>query len=107
MIIEVTDGYELRCIDGMNWQVFHLKSVEKKDESRKKTGVFEEQWVGLPSYHGSISAGIDWIINHMPKNAKNREERKNLQQFLADLKKITGKLERLAKKMEGAANGSA
>lgn len=97
MIIEVLDGYELRCTDGMNWQVFQLRQREKRGSDKKRTGIYEEEWVGLPSFHGTVDAGICWIVDNVPKSAKNREARKSLSAYLEDLKKINAQIARSAK----------
>ena len=100
MIVEVISGYELRCTDGANWQVFQLKERRKRDENKKLSDTVEEEWVGLQSYHASVESGVMWILGHVPKNAKNRDERKNLDEFLESMKKIKSSISRTIKKKE-------
>lgn len=102
MIIEVIDGYELRSSDGMNWQVFEYRKVERREKGNKRTGQIDYEWVGLPSYHGSIAAGIEWISDYIPKSSKNRGRRATLAQFLEDYGKIKTGITKSANKMAKA-----
>ena len=101
MIIEVTDEYELRCTDGINWQVFKFKERKTRGEDRKYTGESEKQWVALPSYHGSIESGVSWIINDMPKK-KTLNQRKTLEQYIKDMKTLERRITKKIK--EGVVN---
>lgn len=100
MIIEVIDGYELRSTDGLNWQVYHFKEFEHRGKNKDRDG--ESGWVALPSYHASVQAGVHWICEHIPKNAKNRDARKTLDQFLEDYGKMKTSITKAANKMAKA-----
>lgn len=100
MIVEVIDGYELRSSDGMNWQVFQYR--ELKPRGKYKDRAEDSGWVALPSYHATVPAGVQWIADHIPKSAKNRDARKTLDQFLEDYAKIKTSITKSANKMAKA-----
>lgn len=56
--IRVTDTYEIRRCDSLNWQVWRYKEAEKG----KSKG--EMEWVRLPSFHGSVRSALQWIANN-------------------------------------------
>lgn len=103
MIIEVLNGlYELRSSDGMNWQVFEWREIERREKGNKRTGQVDHGWVGLPSYHGTVESGIKWIADYIPKSPKNRGRRATLEQFLDDYGKIKTGITKAANKMAKA-----
>lgn len=99
-IVEVTDIYQLRCSDRMNWQVFKLKGVKKRGEDGKASGKVEKQWVGLPSFHGTVSSGVMWILKDMSKSSK--KDKVTLNEFLEEMNKVSNKVIRSIRKKENA-----
>lgn len=68
MNIRLTENYELRRVDSLNWRMFEHKLVEKKDGARgRKTGEKRMEWVGLECYPRDIESAIRWILQYAPK----------------------------------------
>ncbi len=108
MIVDVTEYYQLRCNDGINWQVYYFKHIDPKKGRRPKNvdaemNEKEQKWVPLPSYHRSVESGVKWILLNLPKDQKYKKEKVTLKGFLTELNKIVKDAEAFARKV-GEAN---
>ena len=76
MNIRLTENYELRRMDSLNWRMFEHKLVEKKDGARgRKTGEKRMEWVGLECYPRDIESAIRWIPRStQPRNTPEPRE---------------------------------
>lgn len=101
MIIDVIDGFQVRCLDKMNWQVYERCEVKKRGEDKTYTGETAEEWVALPSYHRSVGDAVLWIAGYIPK-ARYRKFKGTLDDFLKAMDDVAARIERSAKKINKA-----
>ena len=66
MDIRITDGYELRPIDSLNWQLFELREVNKKDGSKSV------EWVATGNYFSRLDGAVEFVMRHLLK--KNQKQ---------------------------------
>ena len=92
--IDICDGFQLRAVDNLNWQVFEFREVNKRDGSAVK------EWVPLPSYHGKLDSAVLWIFNYLPKSRK--ADRKNLKELIEELNKVAANVGKHATKFQKA-----
>ena len=108
MIIDVIENYQLRCTDGMNWQVYYFKHIDQEKAKRRRKNVeaemkeMDQKWVPLPSYHRSVESGVKWILLNMPKNDKYRKNKMTLKSFLVELDNIVKDFHALGEVLLGA-----
>lgn len=71
MNIRLTDNYELRRMDALNWRLYEYKPVKKLDKPArlggKRTGEVAMEWVALECYPRDIEHAIRWIFEYAPK----------------------------------------
>lgn len=91
MIVDVVDGFQVRCVDKMNWQVYELKHIDNDS-------VTEEKWVPLASYHRSVEDAVTWIAGYIPKK-KYKGFKTTLDGFLKEMDDISNKIEKSARKL--------
>ena len=91
MTIDVVDGFQVRCVDKMNWQVYELKRIDDN-------GVMKEKWMPLPSYHRSVEDAVIWIAGYIPKE-KYKGFKTTLDGFLKEMDGISNKIEKSARKL--------
>lgn len=100
MIVQVTDDYQVRCADKMNWQVYELCTVKKRGEDGSYSGKTEKQWIGLASYHRSVKGAVIWIGNRIAKSDKYNNVKTDLKGFVKEMDAIADRIERAADKYE-------
>ena len=98
MIVDVIDGFQVRCVDKMNWQVYQRCQVKKRNDDKSYSGITEEEWVPLASYHRSLEDAVVWIASYIPKN-KYKGFKMTLDGFLKEMEDISNKIEKSARKM--------
>lgn len=97
MNIRLTDNYELRRVDTLNWRLYEYKAVKKKDGSRgKRTGEVQHEWVALDCFPRTVDSACAWIL----ENGKGytRDESLTLAQAVDELKQTAATLEKNVKK---------
>lgn len=104
MIVDVTKNYQLRCIDGLNWQVYQYREVEIR-ENKKPTGKKKMEWVPLQSYHGTVESGVKSIAKNYLKGDEFKNDRVSLKEFISSLEKVKREIGKYAKSI-GVSNGS-
>lgn len=93
MRIRVTDEYELRDSDALNWQVFEYREITKKDGSVVK------EWTPRAAYFSRLSGALDWIIQQLPRKRENGTL-VTLQDALKDIRKMAKEVKKYAEKFE-------
>jgi hypothetical protein len=86
MNIRLTDNYELRRVDSLNWRLYERKAVKKKDGSRgKPTGEVLTEWVALDCFPRTVDSACAWIL----ENGKGytRDESLTLAQAVDEFKR--------------------
>ena len=97
MNIRLTDSYELRRVDPLNWRLYEHKAVKKKDGSRgKPTGEVQHEWVALDCFPRTIESACAWIL----ENGKGftRDESLTLEEAIAEYREIADALMRNVKR---------
>ena len=97
MNIRLTDNYELRRVDSLNWRLYEHKAVKKKDGSRgKPTGEVQHEWVALDCFPRTIEGACAWIL----ENGKGytRDESLTLAQAVDEFKRTADSLKRAVEK---------
>lgn len=61
MDIRLTDDYELRRVDSLNWQLYQMKE-KKNGKNRGEVG-----WVPVRCYPRSVADALEWLAEHVPK----------------------------------------
>lgn len=90
MDIRITDTYELRRVDSMNWQLYKLKELE----GGKRKG--EVDWVPLQCYPHDAAQAVRWIVENAPK-ADLADCETDLRGFLAEMAKLEQSIKRHAR----------
>lgn len=90
MNIRITDKYELRRVDAMNWQLYKLKELE----SGKRKG--EVDWVPLQCYPSDVAQAVRWIAEYAPK-ADWADCEADLRGFLEEMEKLEQSMKRHAR----------
>ena len=96
--IDVCEGFQLRTVDNLNWQVFEYREVKKKDGGAAK------EWIALPSFHGKLSTAVLWIFDYLPKSRS--ADRKNLEELIKELNAVAADVGKHANKFQKAMNGT-
>ena len=94
MEIDVCEGFKLRAVDNLNWQVFEYREVKKKDGGEAK------EWIALPSYHAKVSTAVLWIFDYLPKS--RGADRKNLKELIKELNAVATDVGKHANKFQKA-----
>ncbi|MBR3226115.1 MAG: hypothetical protein IKF78_12410 [Atopobiaceae bacterium] len=66
MDIRVTEDYEVRALDSLNWQVWNLREVAKKD------GTKSVEWVATGNYFTRLDGAVEFVMRHLLK--KNQKQ---------------------------------
>ena len=97
MNIRLTDNYELRRVDTLNWRLYERRGVKKR-ESRggKRTGEVLTEWVALDCFPRTVDSACAWIL----ENGKDytRDESLTLAQAVDEFRRTAGDLERAVEK---------
>lgn len=97
MNIRLTDNYELRRVDTLNWRLYERRGVKKR-ESRggKRTGEVLTEWVALDCFPRTVDSACAWIL----ENGKDytRDKALTLAQAVDDFKRTAGDLKRAVEK---------
>lgn len=91
MNIRLTDNYELRRVDSLNWRLYERRGVKKKDGSRgKPTGEVQHEWVALDCFPRTVYSACAWIL----ENGKGytRDESLTLAQAVDEFKRTADDL---------------
>ena len=79
MNIRLTDNYELRRVDTLNWRLHERRGVKKKDGSRgKPTGEVQHEWVALDCFPRTVGGACAWILEN--SRSYSKDERATLAQ---------------------------
>lgn len=98
MNIRVTDDYELRVVDALNWQVYEFKEVKHKD------GTKSVDWVGTGNYFTRLDGAIEWIWHQLPRKRQNgtlvtlQDALKAIRGMLAEVRECADRIERAVTK---------
>jgi hypothetical protein len=94
MNIRLTDNYELRRINSLNWQLFEWREVEKLDKPAskggRKTGEKVSEWVALDCFPRTIESACAWILEN--GNGYTRDESLTLAQAVDEFKRTADDL---------------
>lgn len=90
MDIRITDKYELRRVDAMNWQLYKLKKLE----GGKRKG--EVDWVPLQCFPRDVPQAVRWIAENAPR-ADWAYCKVDLDDFLAEMEKLEQSMGRHAR----------
>ena len=96
--IDVCEGFQLRTVDNLNWQVFEYREVKKKDGGAAK------EWIALPSYHAKLSTAVLWIFDYLSKSRS--ADRKNLKELIEELNAVAADIGKHANKFQKAMKGT-
>ena len=92
--IDVCEGFKLRAVDNLNWQVVEYREVEKKDGGAAK------EWIALPTYHAKVSTAVLWVYDYLPKS--RNADRKNLKEFIKELNAVAADVGKHANRFQKA-----
>lgn len=95
MRIELIDGFELRPMNSMNWQVYEFRKVVKKN------GTVAEQWVGLESYHNTVRSALMWLLEYIPRT-RYKAVQANVAGYIDELRWLLADVEAAASRLEKA-----
>lgn len=58
----MTDNYELRRVDSLNWRMYERRGVKKREsKGGKRTGEVLTEWVALDCFPRTIESACAWI----------------------------------------------
>lgn len=93
MDIRVTEDYEVRALDSLNWQVWNLREVAKKD------GTKSVEWVATGNYFSRLDSAIEWIWHQLPRQ-RQKGTAKTLQDALGDIRGMLAEVREHGAKFE-------
>lgn len=91
MNIRLTDNYELRRVDSLNWRLYERRGVKKREsKGGKRTGEVLTEWVALDCFPRTIESACAWIL----ENGKDytRDESLTLAQAVDEFKRTADDL---------------
>ena len=97
MEIRLTDNYELRRVDSLNWRLYERRGVKKLDSKRgKRTGEVQTERVALDCFPQTVEGACAWIL----ENGKgySRDETLTLEKAVGELRAIADGLEHAVRK---------
>lgn len=97
MNIRLTDNYELRRVDTLNWRLYERRGVKKREsKGGKRTGEVLTEWVALDCFPRTVGGACAWIL----ENGKDytRDESLTLAQAVNELKQTADDLKRAMEK---------
>ena len=95
MNIRVTEEYEIRAADNLNWQIYEYKEVAKKD------GTKEMEWRPVQAYFRGLQSAFRWILDSLSKKRKNGAV-PSLQDALRAIRGMVSEVEECAERVEKA-----
>lgn len=94
MDIRVTEDYEVRAADSLNWQVWNLREVAKKD------GTKSVEWVATGNYFSRLDGAIEWIWHQLPRNRQKgtlvtlTDALRGIREMLAEVRECAAQIAR-------------
>lgn len=95
MNIKITDKYELRRVDSLNWQLYKFKKLE----GGKRKG--EVDWVPLQCFPRNVEQAVRWIVENAPR-ADWEDCETDLRGFLDEMENLEESIKSHAKAFQEA-----
>ncbi len=98
MDIRLTDDFELRDMDGLNWHVYELRDVTSKSDGTTRT-----EWVPTGHYFTRPQSAVSWVCGQLLHKRRKRAV-VTLQDALRAIRDIAAEVDASARRIEAAAN---
>lgn len=97
MNIRLTDNYELRRVDSLNWRMYERRGVKKREsKGGKRTGEVQHEWVALDCFPRTVESACVWILEN--GEGYTRDESLTLEESITEYREIADELTRNVKR---------